>query len=197
MEIYKSVRGCIITLELDLTTPHNLDRSGVIDVRFAKFRCQQALVKSIVDKHDENKKYDSIRSEFDYDFIYKVGEIISEPKFVITNKDTVSGNGIHFFTTKIAAWNHQLIIIPENYTGDWYRFYSNGLLHTQIRYVNGEKHGPAVLCVFDEGLGLVLEKIIKYFNRDIYEKCCVWKYDTNLYQEYDLKWKKIKEEIIY
>jgi hypothetical protein len=38
MKIYKSAKNYIITLELDLSTPHNLNRDGVIDERYATFR---------------------------------------------------------------------------------------------------------------------------------------------------------------
>ena len=69
-----------------------------------KCRCDKAKVLSITTMDDEEINLTQIESDFDSDFIYKVGETVEEPNFD-TNRFNGCAPGIHFFITRQEAIN--------------------------------------------------------------------------------------------
>lgn len=70
--VYKEAREFIIELSLPEGTLTNLQRSGVIKIETAKFRCNQAVVISITSKKN-NEQVETVKSNFDINFEYTVG----------------------------------------------------------------------------------------------------------------------------
>ena len=82
MLVYKSCGNYIVELELFPDSKTNLDRNG------AKFRCDKAKVIKITSKYNNNIEIKQVVSDnynpqcpYDKGLIYKVGEIVSEPKY--------------------------------------------------------------------------------------------------------------------
>jgi hypothetical protein len=110
LTVFKSCGNNIVTLKIDPSKDNNLNRP-VYDKRYAKYRCKRAYVVSIVNKDDESQTLESIESDYTIrnfeisKVIYNVGEWIE-----INNYDEdvskVCASGIHFYTTREAAWYH-------------------------------------------------------------------------------------------
>jgi len=98
----RASKGRIVVLEI--RGQNNEDREGIVNKRFAKMRCSEALVKRIYDIRDEWIEYDKARSCHDYDFVYRVGQIIT-PDSYDENPNKVCANGIHYFLSEHAARN--------------------------------------------------------------------------------------------
>jgi hypothetical protein len=122
LNVYKSCGNYIVTLKIDPSKDNTLSRK-VDDKRYAKYRCKRALVVSIVNKDDENQTLDSIESDYTNGrfkipkVIYKVGEWVESDDY---NKDVskVCSSGIHFYTTREAAWHHnKKSFLSPNFTG--------------------------------------------------------------------------------
>jgi uncharacterized protein YjbI with pentapeptide repeats len=90
---YKKARGLIVEL---LITEDALRSSATT----RKCRCSKAKVLSIAGDNEEN--FNIVHSDYDYDFIYKVGETVEVTDF---DKDRWKecSTGIHFFLTKQEA----------------------------------------------------------------------------------------------
>ena len=67
-----------------------------------KCRCDKAKVLSITDLEGDECDFNSVSSDFDNDFVYKVGEIVEEPNFNEDRWDECS-EGIHFFINRQEA----------------------------------------------------------------------------------------------
>ena len=91
---YKKARGRIVKLLIT----EDAERSNTTT---RKCRCSKAKVLSITNK-ENTKEYDKVRSDFNYSFIYKVGEIV-EVKDFDENRWEECSTGIHFFLTRDEA----------------------------------------------------------------------------------------------
>ena len=159
--VYKSAHDCIITMELLEYSNHNMDRMYIVDAPYAKYRCDKVRVISICNKFTD-EEMSQINSNYDENFIYKVGSIIFDQKYN-TDENEIRTEGIHFFLNYESAFFYKLN--TRNYTGiykTWHRngqlkiecnyrngkidglykqWYENGKLHTDCNYVNGKLDG--------------------------------------------------------
>lgn len=91
---YKKSRGKIV----ELLITEDAKRSNATT---RKCRCSKAKVLSISDIAN-TKEYEEVHSDFDYSFIYKVGEIV-EVKDFDEDRWAECSTGIHFFLTRDEA----------------------------------------------------------------------------------------------
>ena len=91
---YKKARGKIV----ELLITEDAKRSSATT---RKCRCSKAKVLSITNK-ENTKEYHKVDSDYDKDFIYKVGEIV-EVKDFDENRWEECSTGIHFFLTRDEA----------------------------------------------------------------------------------------------
>ena len=91
---YKKAYNCIIELKI---TDDALRSSATT----RKCRCSKAKVLSIIDLAN-GTSINSVKSEYDNNFIYTVGEIV-EVKDFNTDRWVECTSGIHFFITKEEA----------------------------------------------------------------------------------------------
>ena len=94
---YKKASGCLIELLI-------LEDAKRSSATTAKCRCNKAKVLDIRDIKT-GKKVKEIRSNYDSNFIYKVGEIIHVDNFD-NNRWNECSTGIHFFVNKENAINY-------------------------------------------------------------------------------------------
>ena len=137
MKVFKSAgfqNEYLVTLLIDQSTPNNLSRK-VHDRNHAKYRCKQATVLSIVHK-DSNQSVESIQSNYDQNFIYCVGEILTVPDYN-DDIDEVCIDGIHFYLTEETARSHEHP--PHN--GTHQTWYPDGQIQEQSNFLNGRLHG--------------------------------------------------------
>ena len=183
---YKACRNSIVTLELLGNTTTNENRDGVVNDKYAKFRCDKAKVILIVNvKTEETIKKDvSIRNP---NFHYRVGEIVKTD--FTTNLNAVCTKGIHYFKTKEAAFSWFYRQNDENppdgkitswhesgqkssegtykcgkFDGKWIVWYENGQKRCEGTYKNGEKDGKWIY-LYDNGQKNT-EGTFKYGKRD-------------------------------
>src|SRR5690349_4437041 len=102
MIVYKSVGQNIVELKLLEDSKTNLERKGVVDKRYAEFRCDKALVFAIYNKLT-GVKYNKVYSDYDRKFEYIVGQIAIE-KYYDEDIDKIYTTGIHFYLTKEVAF---------------------------------------------------------------------------------------------
>ena len=95
---YKKARGLIVELEI----PADAMRSSATS---RKCRASKARVISITDV-DGNPGGDSVASDYDSDFVYRVGETVEVPNFD-TNRWNECAPGIHHFITKGEAVQYE------------------------------------------------------------------------------------------
>ena len=88
---YKKAEGCIIKLLI----MEDSKRSSATSV---KCRCNKAKVLDI-EKIDSGKKVESVSSNYNNDFVYRVGEIVKVDDFD-ENRWNECSTGIHFFMNK-------------------------------------------------------------------------------------------------
>lgn len=101
-QVYKIANGCMITLAIPPDAKTNESRP-VKHKKTAKYRCNKALVLSILDL--KNGKYHvSIPSSYSNNFIYEVGKIVEENDFM--ENDDICTHGIHYYLTSLAAYIH-------------------------------------------------------------------------------------------
>ena len=94
---YKKASGCLI----ELLILEDAKRSSATTV---KCRCNKAKVLDI-ENIETGKKVKEIRSNYDSNFIYKVGEIVHVDNFD-NNRWNECATGIHFFINKENAINY-------------------------------------------------------------------------------------------
>ena len=95
---YKKSRRCIVKLLI----PEDAKRSNATTF---KCRCDKAKVLDIEDI-DTGEKVKEVSSNYDLNFIYKVGEIVAVENFD-ENRWNECAPGIHFFMNKENALNYQ------------------------------------------------------------------------------------------
>ena len=94
---YKKANGCIVKLLI-------LEDSKRSSATTMKCRCDKAKVLDIEDIKT-GLKVQVVRSNYDFNFVYKVGEIVSVENFDNNRWDECS-TGIHFFVNKENALNY-------------------------------------------------------------------------------------------
>ena len=94
---YKKANGCIVELLI-------LDDSKRSSATTMKCRCDKAKVLDIEDI-ETGLKVQVVRSNYDFNFVYKVGEIITVDNFD-NNRWNECSTGIHFFMNKENALNY-------------------------------------------------------------------------------------------
>ena len=94
---YKKAGGCLIELLI-------LEDAKRSSATTAKCRCDKAKVLDI-ENIETGKKVNEVRSSYDSNFIYKVGEIIHVDNFD-NNRWNECSTGIHFFVNKENAINY-------------------------------------------------------------------------------------------
>jgi antitoxin component YwqK of YwqJK toxin-antitoxin module len=140
--VYKSAQNTIVTLGLPPFSKTNFDRSGVKDDKYACFRVKCADVLKIEDKQD-GTSLTKITSDFNSDFIYKVGQ-----RIVVNDYDEdiekVAGKGIHVFKSKEAALYHGHFIPSSTITYRYVCFGNDGAKVYSTEFKNGVKHGEEI-----------------------------------------------------
>ena len=128
---YKKV---LITLLLLATVKTNIDRSNIIDKKYAKYRCNKAYVKDIIDNN--NKSYNIATSGFYHEkLIYEKNKMI-ETSFDEDIEEVCSG-GIHFFLDRETALNYKENILYQSWKNEpnvYKNFYGNGQICKIINY---------------------------------------------------------------
>ena len=94
---YKKAKGCLIELLI-------LEDAKRSSATTAKCRCNKAKVLDI-ENIETGKKVNEVRSSYDSNFIYKVGEIVHVDNFD-NNRWNECATGIHFFINKENAINY-------------------------------------------------------------------------------------------
>ena len=94
---YKKANGCIVKLLI-------LEDSKRSSATTSKCRCDKAKVLEIKEI-ETGKRVKKVSSNYDSDFIYKIGEIVTVDNFD-DNRWNECGTGIHFFVNKANALNY-------------------------------------------------------------------------------------------
>ena len=94
---YKKANGCIVKLLI-------LEDSKRSSATTAKCRCDKAKVLEIKEI-ETGKRVKKVSSNYDSDFVYKIGEIVTVDNFD-DNRWNECGTGIHFFVNKANALNY-------------------------------------------------------------------------------------------
>ena len=94
---YKRANGCLVELLI-------LDDAKRSSATTSKCRCDKAKVLDIIDINT-GESMEKARSDYDPNFIYEVGEIVSVDNFD-DNRWNECGTGIHFFMNRNNALNY-------------------------------------------------------------------------------------------
>lgn len=134
------------------------ERPFVVDKNYAQFRADKLFVHKILTLPDL-KEIDCARSLYDSYFQYRVGEIVEAPEYD-PSLDIVSGKGLHFFHSFVAALCFGFVYrdIYEYYDGIWYDYNYNGLLISTHELKKGIMHGKQL--EFHEDGTIIQEKFI-------------------------------------
>lgn len=131
---YTNNRKVLITLIIPEDAKTNKDRINIIDKKHAKYRCNCAYVKEIIDMYD--KEYESATS-----FYFNKKLLYEKDKIVVSNFNNdinvESGEGIHYFIDKETALNYKIPILHQEWKNEhmiYKDFYGNGHLHKKIKY---------------------------------------------------------------
>lgn len=138
IKVYKSAGDFIIELIINKADRNNLNRN-VHDKNYAKYRIERAFVDKIYHKFNNKKELTEIISDWDANFKYRKGEYVTEITYD-PDIDNVCTTGIHFYLTFEAAYYHNFGY-PNNYTGEYKSWYSNGRLEVICQYNRGRKNG--------------------------------------------------------
>jgi hypothetical protein len=181
LTVFKSCGNYIVTLKIDPLKDNNLSRKAC-DKRYAGYRCRRAYVVSIVNKDDENQTLDSIESDYTkaYGNYLGISSLVYEVNrwFTISNYhpnvSKVDASGIHFYTTREAAWHHRKDeFVSPNFTGSvkyWenddgilslINEYRKGIIYKAIKYKQDYDENVSEETEFNE-YGKELKKI-SYF----------------------------------
>lgn len=133
-------------------------RPFVIDQNYAQFRANELLVMKILTLPDLNE-IDCARSLYDSYFEYRVGEIVKATEYDST-LEIISGGGIHFFHSIVAALCFGFVYrdIYDYYDGIWYNYNYNGQLISTHELKKGVMHGKQL--EFHEDGTIIQEKFI-------------------------------------
>lgn len=97
---WKKANGCIVKLEI----PADARRSSATG---RKCRCDKAKVIEIQELDGSSSELTEVASGYDRNFVYRVGEIVEEPKYD-ENRWKECAPGIHFFINRQEAVDYVL-----------------------------------------------------------------------------------------
>ncbi len=119
-------------------------RPFVVNKKYAQFRANELLVLRILSLPDLNP-ITCARSLYDTYFEYQVGKIIVAKEYD-PSLDIVSGKGIHYFQSIVAALCFGFVYrdIYDYYNGIWYNYNYNGLLLSTHELKNGVMCGKQI-----------------------------------------------------
>jgi antitoxin component YwqK of YwqJK toxin-antitoxin module len=131
---YTNNRKVLITLIIPKNAKTNKDRTNIIDKKHAKYRCNLAYVKEIIDMY--NKEYDSATSfYFNKKLLYEKDKIVNSDFDNDINVE--AGEGIHYFIDRETALNYKIPILYQEWKNEsmtYKDFYGNGQVHKKIKY---------------------------------------------------------------
>lgn len=128
-------------VKLEILGENNEGRSGIVDRKYAKFRCEQVLVLDIY--HSETKeKFQSATTYYDKYFEYTLLSV-AKPHNYDTNIDKVCGEGIHYYLSEEAAIHHNIYMSCVVFETDtqFTSYNDNGGISAEYNMLNGEIHG--------------------------------------------------------
>jgi hypothetical protein len=136
-------------LSLSQTTEN---RKDVIYDNYAQFRADKLLVVKILSLPDL-QELDSCRSLRNFYFEYRKNEIVEAYDFE-TDIDIVSGRGIHYFKTVVAALNFGFGVLDDHsyYDGIWYNYNYNGKLLEIYNLKAGKLDGMQTMLLEDSSM---------------------------------------------
>lgn len=160
-KMYKQLKKWRIAV---LTLPHFAETneesrkaSGcIVDVNYAKFRASAVKVVAIYDMFDRSKTYNKGRSQYDPNFVYRVGQVARVCNFSASNE--VCTTGIHYFLCEDAAFyfdnygSLETALRKAKYTGSLKVYHSNGdgRLLQETDYVDGQPNGKQLCYRYTE-----------------------------------------------
>jgi len=173
---YKACRNSIVTLELLDNTKTNENRKDVVDDRYAKFRCDRAIVIDIINvKTGKTMKADV--SIYDDSFYYILDGVV-KTRFNENNK--VCDEGIHYFKNREAAASWYMMI-----NRDWIddgkiiAWHGNGQKKHEGTYKNGVEHGKWIWW-YKSGK----QKYVKTYKDGILQEMIGWINGERIVQTY-------------
>jgi len=161
----------LINLFIPVRAKTNMTRKNIINKLSAKYRCNVAIVLSIIDEN--NIAYTSATSAFYFEpIVYRVGQTIKLE--FDENINNVSSKGIHFFIDKLMALNYNKPILEQKWPQKknlYQDFYSNGRLKQRIKYTleNNEIYHKFLEVWYENGyrkysINYILDKKNGIFN---------------------------------
>jgi len=122
---------------LEIVGENNEDRKDIFDKSFAKMRCAEAKVLTIVDMHDPNKTFESATGIYDISFVYRVNEIVKPTSDYCEQKDKVCRSGIHYFLSikPVLQWK----LVHKN--GLYESWHENGNNDMRCTFKDGKIYG--------------------------------------------------------
>ena len=144
-----ATKRLLATLEIPDDAQTNTKRNNIINAQYAKYRCNKALVVSIVCVETNVEESRGVSGFWDKTLEYRVGEMVQTDFDVDVNN--VCGKGIHFFLNKQRAltyrtcypiWtlrNSKKCIVLERKCQDGTHFIygSDGHVNTEVTVVDG------------------------------------------------------------
>jgi hypothetical protein len=124
-------------------------RNDVINDKYAQFRADKLLVVRILSLPDL-QDLDTCRSFRNFYFEYRKNEMVEAHDFE-TDIDVVSGRGIHYFKTVVAALNFGFGVLEDHsyYDGIWYNYNYNGKLLEIYNLKKGKLSGTQTMYLED------------------------------------------------
>jgi antitoxin component YwqK of YwqJK toxin-antitoxin module len=136
-KVYKSAGGFIIELILFQDSKTNEDRKNIIDKDNAKMRTNVAFVDRIYNKLNHTIKINSIRSDYDPNFIYKRKKTVMVENY--DDSDEIYSAGIHFYYSYQCAFFNDLL--KHEFNGIHYEWYDSGGIKEMGEWLNGQRNG--------------------------------------------------------
>ena len=138
--MYKACKNSIVKLELVSDTKNNEERNYVVDPSHAKFRCNKAMVVSIINPIT-GKEMDHDKSVYSPNFVYKKNEVAFCSRYD-TDINIVCTKGIHYFKTEEAALSWFYSQNDNNFLdGKCKEWHENGQKKCEGLYKDGKRDG--------------------------------------------------------
>lgn len=156
--VFKCCNDCIVVLCRCTGTETNESRRCIRNPQYARYRGNHFRVVEIIDLKDNLMSLHSVKSVYDKNIVYTVGEIVKSD-FFVTDLNKVNTHGIHFFRTIGGALSYVGIEFGAKLigTGVWEEWHTNGQLERRVGVLNGKRHG--IQETYDENGVLVHEHI--------------------------------------
>jgi hypothetical protein len=144
-----TIINSLVVLQKLPTSQTTEKRNDVINNKYAQFRADKLLVVKILSLPDL-QDLDSCRSFRNFYFEYRKNEMVEAHDFE-TDIDVVSGRGIHYFKTVVAALNFGFGVLEDHsyYDGIWYNYNYNGKLLEIYNLNKGKLSGTQTIYLED------------------------------------------------